>query len=85
MSADAIKSGESFKSVKSKTQELKHFETSQVKYDLIGKIAEATILTRKTVALILQGIKKDKFAMYKHNPEEFIAKTIRLIKEQKPQ
>ena len=83
MSADAIKSGESFKSVKSKTQELKHFETSQVKYDLIGKIAEATILTRKTVALILQGIKKDKFAMYKHNPEEFIAKTIRLIKEQK--
>lgn len=83
MSADAIKSGESFKSVKSKTQELKHFETSQVKYDLIGNIAEATILTRKTVALILQGIKKDKFAMYKHNPEEFIAKTIRLIKEQK--
>lgn len=83
MSADDIKSGDSFKGAKSKTQELRHFETSQVKYDLIGKIAEATVLTRKTVALILQGISADKFAMYKHNPEEFIAKTTRLIKEQK--
>lgn len=50
---------------------------------MIGKIAEATVLTRKTEALILRGIRADKFAMYKHNPEEFIAKTTRLIKEQK--
>lgn len=83
MSADAIKSGDSFKGVKSETQALRHFETSQVKYDLIGKIAEGTVLTRKTVAAILQGIRPDKFSMYKHNPEEFIAKTTRLIKEQK--
>lgn len=83
MSADAIKSGDSFKGVKSETQALRHFETSQVKYDLIGKIAEATVLTRKTVAAILQGIRADKFTMYKNNPEEFIAKTTRLIKEQK--
>ena len=83
MSADDIKTGDSFKGAKSETQALRHFETSQVKYDLIGKIAEATVLTRKTVALILQGIRADKFAMYKHNPEEFIAKTTRLIKEQK--
>lgn len=83
ISADDIKTGDSFKGVKSETQALRHFETSQVKYDLIGKIAEATVLTRKTVALILQGIRADKFSMYKHNPEEFIAKTTRLIKEQK--
>lgn len=83
MSADAIKAGDSFKGVKSETQALRHFETSQVKYDLIGKIAEGTVLTRKTVAAILQGIRPDKFSMYKHNPEEFIAKTTRLIKEQK--
>ncbi len=83
MSADAIKSGDSFKGVKSETQALRHFETSQVKYDLIGKIAEATVLTRKTVAAILQGIRTDKFSMYKNNPEEFIAKATRLIKEQK--
>ena len=83
MTADAIKTGDSFKSVKSKTTVLKHNETSQVKYDLIGKVAEATILTRKTVAEILKGIRADKFNMYKNNPEEFIAKVIRLIKEQK--
>ena len=83
MSADAIKAGDSFKGVKSETQALRHFETSQVKYDLIGKIAEATVLTRKTVAAILQGIRPDKFSMYKNNPEEFIAKATRLIKEQK--
>lgn len=83
MTADAIKSGDSFKGVKSDTQVLKHFETSQVKYDLIGKIAEGTVLTRKTVAEIIKGIRKEKFAMYRNNPEEFITKVIRLIKEQK--
>ncbi|MBB2182780.1 DEAD/DEAH box helicase family protein [Lachnospiraceae bacterium MD1] len=83
MSADAIKSGDSFKGVKSGTTVLRHFETSQIKYDLIGKIAEATVLTRKTVAAILKGIRIDRFAMYRNNPEEFITKVARLIKEQK--
>lgn len=83
MTADNIKAGDSFKGVKSNTTVLKHYETSGVKYDLIGKIAEATVLTRRTVAKILKGIRKDKFGMYKNNPEEFIAKVSRLIKEQK--
>lgn len=52
-------------------------------YDLIGKIAEATILIRKIVAVIFQGIRADKISMYKYKSEEFIAKTICLIKEQK--
>ena len=50
---------------------------------LIGKIAAGTVLTRKTVAEILSGLSKERFAMFKHNPEEFISKVIRLIKEQK--
>ena len=83
LSADSIKSGDSFKGAKSDTTALKHFETSQIKYDLIGKVAEATVLTRRTVAAILKGIRKDKFDMYKNNPEEFISKVTRLIKEQK--
>ena len=45
LSADAIKSGDSFKGAKSDTTAFKHFETSQIKYDLIGKVAEATVLT----------------------------------------
>ena len=36
-----------------------------IKHDLIGKIAEGTVLTRKTVAAILQGISPIKFAMFK--------------------
>lgn len=35
------------------------------------------------LAAILKGIRKDKFEMYKNNPEEFITKVTRLIKEQK--
>lgn len=83
LSAEGIKAGDSFKGVKSNTTTLKHFETGQVKYDLIGKVAEATVLTRRTVAAILRGIRKDKFDMYQNNPEEFIVKVTRFIKEQK--
>ena len=83
LKADEIKSGESFKDVKSKTAVLEHFETSQVEYDLICEIAGVAILTRRTVAAILKGLRKDKFGLFKNNPEEFIAKVTRIIKEQK--
>lgn len=56
---------------------------SLVKYDLIGKIASGTTLTRKTVATILSKIRPVKFDLFKANPEEFITKTTRLILEQK--
>lgn len=83
LSADMVRSGSSFEDAKSKTMALKNAHTSQVPYDLLGKIAEGTVLTRRTAASILQGIRPDTFAMYKKNPEEFITKVIRLIKEQK--
>lgn len=83
MDAMMVRESNSFYEAKSSTTILKHSETSQIKYDLIGKIAEGTVLTRKTVAAILQGISPIKFAMFKNNPEEFITKVIRLIKEQK--
>lgn len=50
---------------------------------VIGKIADGTVLTRRTVSAILQGIRVDKLYMFKNNPEEFITKVIRLINEQK--
>ena len=83
MDAMMVRESNSFYEAKSSTTILKHSETSQIKYDLIGKIAEGTVLTRKTVAAIFQGISPIKFAMFKNNPEEFITKVIRLIKEQK--
>ena len=78
-----IERGASFTGEKTRTQTLKHAETSQIKYDLIGKIAEGTVLTRRTVSAILQGIRVDKLYMFRNNPEEFITKVIRLINEQK--
>ena len=56
---------------------------STVKYDLLGKIAANTKLTRKTIATILTSILPSKFDMYKMNPEEFIRRVSRLILEQK--
>ena len=78
-----VERGASFAGEKTRTQTLKHAETSQIKYDLIGKVAEGTTLTRKTVSAILQGIRMDRLYMFKNNPEEFITKVIRLINEQK--
>ena len=78
-----VERGASFTGEKTRTQTLKHAETSQIKYDLIGKVAEGTTLTRKTVSAILQGIRAEKIHMFKNNPEEFITKVIRLINEQK--
>lgn len=54
-----------------------------MKYDLIGKLTEATQLTRKTVGSILQGMRLDRFSQFTINLEDFIAKTARLINEQK--
>ena len=75
--------GASFTGEKTRTQTLKHTPNNQIKYDLIGKIAEGTVLTRKTVVAILKGLRQDKLNMFKDNPEEFISKVNRLIKEQK--
>lgn len=78
-----VERGDSFVREASGTYNLKHAVASQIKYDLIGKIAEGTTLTRRTVAAILQGIRPDKFYMFRSNPEEFISKATKLIKEQK--
>ncbi len=78
-----IERGDSFSGEKTRTKTLKHAETSRIKYDLLGKIATGTTLTRKTVAAILKGIRLDKMYMFKNNPEEFITKVTKLIKEQK--
>ena len=78
-----VKKGVGFAAEYSNTYTLERASGSSVKYDLIGKIAEGTKLTRKSVAAILKGIKKETFDMFKNNPEEFISKAIKLIKEQK--
>ena len=80
---DSVKSGTGFVAEKSHTFTLQRGETSQVKYDLIGKISAGTHLTRRTVTAILKGISRIKFSMYRNNPEEFISKIVKLINEEK--
>lgn len=57
--------------------------SSNVKYDLIGKLVDETGLTRKAVIQILQGIKPARFNQFKNNPEEFIIKAAALINDEK--
>lgn len=68
---------------KTKTTTLRNTGGSNVLYDLVGKISQGATLTRRTVVRILKGIRADKFAMFKINPEEFISKAVRYINEQK--
>ena len=75
--------GESFKKSSTSTRVLNQVESSQIKYDLIGKVAQGAIITRKTAAAILKGISPHKLLMFRNNPEEFISKIIKLIKDQK--
>ena len=83
MEQNELKRGESFGSSKTRTQSVRNTDVGKLKYDLIGKIAEGTTLTRRTVASILKGIRLDKLYMFRNNPEEFISKVSRLINEQK--
>lgn len=83
VTGEALKRGDGFKVAETKTEYNKQSIHSAVKYDLIGKLAEGTQLTRRTVAEILKGINVAVFAQFKTNPESFIAEATRLINEQK--
>ena len=83
VSYDQLKSGQGFKVKESETDSLNSSIHSQVKYDLLGKIADGTKLTRATIAKILQGMSARVFLQFKNNPEDFISKAINLINEQK--
>lgn len=79
---DQLKAGQGFV-VRETSTEFGTSVHSMVTYDLIGKIAENTQLTRKSIAEILSGIQMEVFKQFKQNPEHFITESSRLIKEQK--
>jgi len=60
-----------------------HYTDTGVKYDLIGKVAEGTTLTRKTVRAILAKMLPQRFEQFRNNPEKFIAEVVRIVNEQK--
>lgn len=78
-----LRSGDGFAMVKSSIETFNVPIHSIVAYDLLGKIAENTQLTRKTIAAILGGVQPAVFEQFKQNPEHFIAESSRIINEQK--
>jgi type III restriction enzyme len=82
-SFEDVKKGEAFMVKENTTDYLTSSARSSVKYDLIGKLADDTKLTRKTIATILLRINPTVFSQYKANPEDFIFKAGTLINEQK--
>lgn len=81
---DALKAGQGFVLKATETESNREYSVhSAVKYDLVGKLAEGTQLTRRTVVDILKGLNVAVFAQFKTNPEHFIAEARRLINEQK--
>lgn len=83
ISYDQAMSKDGFGNADTHTENLDDATYSDVKYDLIGKIASGTGLTRRTIAKILYRIENKKFDMFKTNPEEFIIKVVKLINEEK--
>jgi len=82
LSEESIKTGVSL----SKTaNQIEHTESilGSINYDLIAEVAKSANITRKTSGEVLTGLKKDKFALYKVNPEHFIHEVVRHINEQK--
>ena len=75
--------GDSFGGERTRMRALRQVHGGHLKYDLVGKIAQGTVLTRRTVVAILKGLRPEKLYMFKNNPEEFITKIVRLINEQK--
>lgn len=63
------------------TYTIKELANENVKYDLVGKLVEATGLTRRVIVNILQKIKPNTFYMFRANPEEFIIKAGNIINQ----
>ena len=84
-SKEALASGSSFVKESSEVHNAatKISVNSSVKYDLVGKLVDATGLTRKAIIQILKGIEKAVFDQFKDNPEEFIIKAGSLINDEK--
>ena len=81
---DEVQAGSSFGSVQTETRDVDAGTASVgVTYDLVGEVAQAAAITRRSAATILAGIDANVFGLYRVNPEEFIKKAAALIVSEK--
>jgi len=83
MSQEDLKSGSNIQKLKQRTSQVDFIVSEQIKYDLIDEIVKETVLTRKTVVSILQGLKPIVFYQYRQNPEDFIRQVSKFILNEK--
>lgn len=82
-SKEALINGDSFIKDETTNYSRTGVTSTNIKYDLIGKLVEETKLTRKAIIQILKGIQPSVFGQFKDNPEEFIIKAAALINDEK--
>lgn len=81
---DEVQGGSSFGRSQTETRDVDAGTASVgVTYDLVGEVAQAAAITRRSAATILAGIDPNVFELYRVNPEEFIKKAAALIVSEK--
>ncbi len=83
LGAEDIRSRSGFRAERSRSEYREDAVESDVRFDLIGRLASSTRLTRRTAGRILTGIKASTFAMFGRNPEMFLRKAADLIRREK--
>ena len=76
--------GDPFGNVRTRTKALQEVHSSHLAYDLVGKVAQSTVLTRRTVVSILKNLREDKLYMFRNNPKEFIQRSFGSSMNRKP-
>lgn len=82
-SAEQLDSKSHFEMRHTETHNLSEVSPIHVKYDLVGEVARRAKITRRSAARILSEMSPVKFALFKENPEEFIAKVGDAIVDEK--
>ncbi len=67
----------------SETRTLSRLSPCETTYDLVGSLAKDTALTRRTIAVILRKLSRNKLKLFAQNPEQFMSRAAALIEEQK--
>ena len=83
LDAEDVRAGRSFQEDRNSTEARTEGIRSAIRYDLVGRLASETRLTRRTSGAILKGVRAQTFAMFGQNPEAFIKRAAELIRTEK--
>lgn len=83
VSKEGLKEGTAINVTKTDSKKLSSDLYTEVTYDIVGEIEAQTNLKRSTIVDILKKVEPKTFALLRKNPEEFIAKSAKLINETK--